>query len=82
MMLPTDIALKEDPEFAVWAQKFADDEGEFFASFAKNYGKLMALGCPEKCQPVGAPVSDKSQFANFKCSKKLWCVTFSVVSTE
>lgn len=48
--MPTDIAVRDDPSFKVYAQKFADDKDAFFESFGRNYGKLMALGCPSVCQ--------------------------------
>lgn len=54
-MLPTDIAIKEDAEFRVITQKYADDEAAFFADFAAAYGKLLALGCPSDCDPSAKP---------------------------
>merc|ERR1711964_56663 len=50
-MLPTDIALKEDPEFRKTAELYAADQSAFFDDFAKAYGKLLSSGCPEQCQP-------------------------------
>ncbi|GFF24061.1 putative heme-binding peroxidase [Aspergillus udagawae] len=44
MMLPTDIALKTDPAFRVWVDKYADDKDLFFDHFAKAFAKLMELG--------------------------------------
>ncbi|PKX94960.1 putative cytochrome c peroxidase [Aspergillus novofumigatus IBT 16806] len=44
MMLPTDIALKTDPAFRVWVEKYADDKDLFFDHFAKAFAKLMELG--------------------------------------
>ena len=55
MMLPTDIALKTDPEFAKWARAYANDQDLFFDDFAKAYGKLLALGCPEEANPFNKP---------------------------
>jgi len=49
MMLPTDMAVKEDKEFRVWAELYAKDEKRFFDDFAKAYGKLISLGT--KCDP-------------------------------
>jgi len=46
MMLPTDLALRDDPEFRVWVEKYAADEKLFFDDFANAYAKLMRNGCP------------------------------------
>jgi catalase (peroxidase I) len=51
MMLPTDMAIKQDAKFRVYAEKYASDSKAFFKDFATAFGKLIALGCPEKCQP-------------------------------
>lgn len=44
MMLPTDIALLEDPKFKVWVERYARDKDLFFADFALVFAKLMELG--------------------------------------
>merc|ERR1711924_448053 len=44
MMLPSDITLTKDPEFAKYAKKYKDDEELFFKDFAKAFVKLMELG--------------------------------------
>jgi hypothetical protein len=49
MMLPTDMALRTDPEFAKTARVYADDESAFFRDFTAAYSKLLALNCPEAC---------------------------------
>jgi len=46
MMLPTDIALRDDPKFREWAEKYAKDEQLFFKDFAEAFGKLLSLGVP------------------------------------
>lgn len=51
MMLPTDMALRTDPQFRVWSELYAKDEQAFFKDFAAAYAKLLALGCPEQCDP-------------------------------
>jgi len=51
MMLPTDLALKQDPLFAPIAQEYASSEAAFFRDFRIAYGKLMALGCPPEAWP-------------------------------
>ena len=50
-MLPTDLALKQDPLFAPIAQEYASSEAAFFRDFRIAYGKLMALGCPPEAWP-------------------------------
>jgi len=47
MMLPSDLALKTDPEFSKYCVAFAKDEAAFRASFKKAYEKLISLGVPE-----------------------------------
>ncbi len=44
MMLPTDIALLEDPSFSPWVEKYAKDKDLFFSDFAKVFAKLLELG--------------------------------------
>ena len=44
MMLPTDIALVEDPAFRPWVEKYAADQKLFFNDFAVAFGKLIELG--------------------------------------
>ncbi|ORY35461.1 heme peroxidase [Naematelia encephala] len=44
MMLPTDMALIEDPKFRPWVEKYAADQGLFFKDFALAFGKLIELG--------------------------------------
>ena len=51
MMLPTDLALRTDDKFRVWAELYARDEQVFFDDFAAAYAKLIALGCPAVCNP-------------------------------
>merc|ERR1719191_2679970 len=43
MMLPTDIALKTDPEFSKFCDMYARDESRFFEDFAAAYSKLLNL---------------------------------------
>lgn len=45
MMLPTDLELRDDPEFAKWSKLYKEDEKKFFDDFAKSYKKLTELGC-------------------------------------
>lgn len=44
MMLPTDIALLEDPKFRMWVERYARDQDLFFRDFARVFAKLMELG--------------------------------------
>jgi len=46
MMLPTDMALRTDPAFRVWAEVYAKDEQAFFRDFSAAFAKLLALGTP------------------------------------
>lgn len=52
MMLPTDMALIEDEKFLVHVKKYAESQEEFFKDFAEVFGKLIALGCPKKKEPL------------------------------
>ena len=45
MMLPTDMALKDDASFLVWAKKYADNEDLFMRDFGRVWTKLTELGC-------------------------------------
>jgi hypothetical protein len=51
MMLPTDLALRDDPQFRVYAEQYAKDEQLFFKDFAEAFGKLLSLGVPHPPQP-------------------------------
>merc|ERR1719183_2604528 len=51
MMLPTDMALKTDPEFRKYAEVYAEDEGKFFQDFAGAFAKLISNGCPAAANP-------------------------------
>lgn len=44
MMLPTDVALLQDPSFKQWVEKYAADKDLFFDHFSKVFAKLMELG--------------------------------------
>ncbi len=59
MMLPTDIALIEDPVFRAYVELYASNQAAFFKDFSNAYGKLLALGCPPQCDPFAraAPLS-------------------------
>ncbi len=64
VMLPTDMALIEDDQFRPFAELYARDQEAFFEDFKNAYARLMALGCPEKCDPfktaAKAVVADKA----------------------
>ena len=45
MMLPTDLALIEDPAFRRYVELYRRDEARFFADFARAFKKLTELGC-------------------------------------
>lgn len=65
MMLPSDMALKTDSKFRVWAQKYADDEALFFRDFKRAFEKLLALGCPSQCQPDFAVLKKRTREDEF-----------------
>lgn len=44
MMLPSDLALIQDPKFKQYVQLYAKDEKQFFDDFANLFAKLMELG--------------------------------------
>jgi len=49
MMLPADLAFRDDPEFRKWVEVYAHDEARFFQDFAKAFQKLLENGtsvCP------------------------------------
>lgn len=46
MMLPSDIALIQDPSFRKIVELYAKDEDAFFKDFAKAFSKLLELGVP------------------------------------
>jgi cytochrome c peroxidase len=45
MMLPTDLALVDDPSFRSYVELYTRDEKRFFADFARAFKKLTELGC-------------------------------------
>lgn len=44
MMLPTDIALKEESYFAKYVKMYAEDQDLFFKDFSQAFAKLIELG--------------------------------------
>lgn len=62
VMLPTDIALIEDPIFREHVERYAADQQVFFDEFSAAYGKLMCLGCPSECDAT-LEVLDTSEAA-------------------
>jgi len=65
MMLPTDMALLDDPKFKSIVEEYAKDESVFFRDFATAFGKLLALGCPAECDPNRSPavLSEKDKLS-------------------
>jgi len=47
MMLPSDMALRTDEKFRVYAEMYAKDQDLFFKDFAAAYSKLLSLGVPK-----------------------------------
>jgi len=58
MMLPTDMALLEDPKFRVWVDKYAEDKELFFRDFSKVFARLLELGI--KRDEAGTIVSEEN----------------------
>jgi hypothetical protein len=52
MMLPSDLALIQDPAFVQWVDLYAQDEDRFHADFARAWTKLMELGVDFAPKPV------------------------------
>ena len=51
MMLKTDMALIEDKDFRVFADKYAKDEKVFFSDFSTAFSKLLELGVAFPSKP-------------------------------
>jgi hypothetical protein len=61
MMLPTDIALIEDPEFLKHVKRYAASEELFFAEFSAAFSKLLALGTNTMGGQTGNDSSEYTQ---------------------
>jgi catalase (peroxidase I) len=59
MMLPTDLAIKTDKDFAKHTKEFAKDQDAFFVAFKSAYERLLSLGCPASAQPGTAASKEK-----------------------
>jgi len=59
MMLPTDLALKTDPEFLKWTKAYAQDQNLFFKDFSAAFSKLIHLGTVQPDNVVVNPEQDK-----------------------
>jgi len=57
MMLPTDMALRDDPKFRPWVELYAKDQQKFFDDFAVAYAKLVSLGT--NCDPFAPETRQK-----------------------
>lgn len=44
MMMPTDLELRDDPEFRKWSEIYVNNQTMFFEDFAKAFKKLTELG--------------------------------------
>lgn len=55
MMLPTDLALIQDPQFRPFVEAYAQDQALFFRDFAQDFAKLIGNGCPVHALPVSSP---------------------------
>jgi len=63
MMLPTDMALKTDPKFRPWVEKYAKDEAAFFADFEAAFSKLLLNGVTDENINGGLSDRDKKSAA-------------------
>jgi ankyrin repeat protein len=59
MMLPTDLALKTDPEFLKWTKAYAEDQNLFFKDFSAAFSKLISLGTVQPDASSVNPEQDK-----------------------
>ncbi|KAA8538444.1 hypothetical protein F0562_028010 [Nyssa sinensis] len=57
LVLPTDAVLFEDPSFKVYAEKYAEDQDEFFKDYAEAHAKLSNLGAKFD-PPEGISIDD------------------------
>lgn len=66
IMLPTDMALRTDPVFRVYARRYADDQDAFFKDFAAAYAKLLELGVPRgaAAAPAAAKLTPEKERLN------------------
>ena len=60
MMLPTDLALVQDPKFKPHVVAYAKDQSLFFKDFAAAMAKLLSLGGPPSVQPGASSSSPAS----------------------
>ena len=44
MMMPSDLELRDDPEFRKWSEIYVNNQTMFFEDFAKAFKKLTELG--------------------------------------
>lgn len=52
MMLPTDMAMLEDPSFRKYVELYAEDKDAFFKDFATAFGKLLDLGVKRRTSQI------------------------------
>ncbi|XP_042438953.1 probable L-ascorbate peroxidase 6, chloroplastic/mitochondrial [Zingiber officinale] len=62
LVLPTDAALFEDPQFKVYAESYAEDQDVFFKDYAAAHAKLSNLGAKFD-PPEGIIINDDSNVA-------------------
>lgn len=64
LMLPTDMMLRNDPEFRVHAEEFFENEGAFHEAFAAAFKRVTELGF------MFRPGST-TKFGSFECARAL-----------
>ena len=68
MMLPTDIALIQDPSFRPWVELYAERKDVFFEDFAKVFAKLLELGI--RRDRHGNILNEENQQEGYKSAPK------------
>lgn len=69
MMLPSDMALLEDPKFRVWVDRYAADKELFFDHFAAVFAKLLELGI-QRDKRTGEVVNEENRQAGYQSAPK------------
>lgn len=68
MMLPSDMALLEDPEFRFWVDRYASDKELFFDHFAAVFAKLLELGI--RRDESGEVVNEDNELGGYQSAPK------------
>eukprot|EP01098_Paradermamoeba_levis_P010312 TRINITY_DN4333_c0_g1_i2.p1 TRINITY_DN4333_c0_g1~~TRINITY_DN4333_c0_g1_i2.p1 ORF type:complete len:353 (-),score=95.71 TRINITY_DN4333_c0_g1_i2:318-1376(-) len=82
MMLPTDIALIEDPAFRKYVEVYAKDEKAWYNDFASAYAKLLSLGCPPVCNPFNQPPETENPVDKASAEFREYAMHGSVIAAK